>query len=67
MTLDESKTDDDIMDEGFGIAIVTEKRLSPYLEGAVVDYVESRFGGGFEIKTANSGSCGDSCGDSCGH
>ncbi len=62
MTLDESTTDEDILDEGFGISIVTEKKLSPYLEGATIDYIESRYGGGFEIRTAYSG---DGCGDSC--
>ena len=67
MTLDESKTENDILDEGFGVSIVTDKKLSPYLEGAVIDYVESRYGGGFEIRTNTSGSCGDGCGDSCGH
>lgn len=62
MTLDESKNEEDIIDEGHGIKIVTDKKLSPYLEGAVVDYVESRYGGGFEIRTANSGGgCGDGC------
>ncbi len=68
MTLDESKTEDDILDEDLGVSIVTEKKIYSYLEGATVDYVESRYGGGFEIKTAQaSGGCGSSCGDSCGH
>lgn len=62
MTLDESKNDEDVLDERYGIRIVTDKKLSPYLEGAIVDYVESRYGGGFEIRTANSGGgCGDGC------
>lgn len=66
MTLDESKTDDDYLDEDFGVSIITDRKLSPYLEGAIVDYVESRYGGGFEIRTQNSGEgCGDGCsGDS---
>ena len=67
MTLDESKTEQDVLDENYGVTIVTDRKLSPYLEGAVVDYVESRYGGGFEIRTANDGGgCGDSCGGSCG-
>lgn len=65
MTLDESKNDEDQVDEGFGVTIVTDKKLSQYLEGAVVDYTESQYGGGFEIKTANASDCG-SCGSSCG-
>lgn len=64
MTLDESKTENDILDEYYGVSIVTDRKLSPYLEGAVVDYVESRYGGGFEIRTAREG---DGCGggDGC--
>ena len=68
MTLDESKNEGDILDEGYGVSIVAEEKLSPYLEGAIIDYIESRFGGGFEIRTANSGGgCGDSCGSGCGN
>lgn len=66
MTLDESKNEEDHVDEGFGVKIVVDKKLNQYLEGAVIDYVESRYGGGFEIKTANAGDCG-SCGSGgCG-
>lgn len=68
MTLEESKTDDDILDEEYGVSLLTDKKLISYLEGATVDYVESAYGGGFEIRTAKSGSdsgCGDSCGGSC--
>lgn len=67
MALDESQNEDDNLDEGYGVAILTQKKLAPYFEGAVVDYVESRYGGGFQIRTANAGGCGDSCGDGCGH
>jgi len=67
MTLDESKNEEDLVDEGFGVTIVSDKKLSQYLEGAVVDYVESTYGGGFEIKTANASDCGSSCGSGgCG-
>jgi iron-sulfur cluster assembly protein len=66
MTLDESKNESDIMDEGFGVTILTEDKLQEYLEGAVVDYVESRYGGGFEIKTNNPGGGCDSGCSSCG-
>ncbi len=67
MTLDESKTEDDILDEQYGVSILTDKKLTPQLEGATVDYVESRYGGGFEIRTQNSGGgCDSACGSSCG-
>jgi iron-sulfur cluster assembly protein len=68
LTLDESKTGDDILDQGFGVSLLTDKKLSTYLEGATVDFIESKNGGGFEIrtvKTAGGSSCGDSCGGSC--
>ena len=68
MTLEESKTDDDILDEKYGVSLVTDKKLVAYLEGATVDFIESANGGGFEIRTAKTSgdsSCGDSCGGSC--
>lgn len=68
MTLEESKTDDDILDEEYGVSLVMDKKLTIHLEGATVDFVESVNGGGFEIRTAqsgNGGGCGDSCGGSC--
>ncbi|MBP1760429.1 MAG: Iron-sulfur cluster assembly accessory protein [Firmicutes bacterium] len=66
MTLEESKTDEDILDVEHGVSILTDKKLTSYLEGAVVDFIESSHGGGFEIRTAKSGGgCGDSCGGSC--
>lgn len=66
MTLEESKTDDDVLDEEHGVSILTDKKLTTHLEGAVIDFVESSYGGGFEIRTAKSGGgCGDSCGGSC--
>lgn len=67
MTLEESKTDDDILDEEYGVSLLTDKKLTVHLEGATVDYLESANGGGFEIRTAQSGSpggCG-SCSGSC--
>ncbi len=66
MTLEESKTDEDILDVEHGVSILTDKKLTSYIEGAVVDFIESSQGGGFEIRTAKSGGgCGDSCGGSC--
>jgi len=68
MTLEESKTDDDILDEEYGVSLITDKKLTVHLEGATVDFIESINGGGFEIRTAksgNGGGCGDSCSGSC--
>ena len=69
MTLDESKTEEDILDEEFGVSMIIDKKLSTYLEGAIVDYVETANGGGFEIrlaKTDNGGGCDTGCCGSCG-
>ena len=68
MALEETKTEDDIIDEEYGVSVLIDIKLSIHLEGAVIDYVESNNGGGFEIrtaKTANGGGCGDGC-SSCG-
>ena len=66
MTLEESKTDEDILDEQYGVSMITDKKLTSYLEGATVDFIESQQGGGFEIRTAKpAGNCGDTCGGSC--
>lgn len=66
MTLDESKTENDILDVEYGVSLVADKKLSIHLEGAIIDYIDSVNGGGFEIRTAKSGGgCGDGCGGSC--
>ncbi|MFZ3132382.1 MAG: iron-sulfur cluster assembly accessory protein, partial [Desulfosporosinus sp.] len=44
MTLEESKTEDDILDEEYGISMIIDKKLSTQLEGAIVDYIESNNG-----------------------
>jgi len=69
MALEELKTEEDIIDEEYGVSVVIDKKLSSYLEGAVVDYIETNLGGSFEIRAANSnngGACGDGCCGSCG-
>ena len=60
MTLDELKTDEDILDEENGVFIVTKKELSKYLQGATVDYEKSYYGGDFKIRTSNYGGIGGS-------
>lgn len=65
MALEESKTNDDIMEQEHGISILADKKLTPHLEGAVVDYIEAVEGSGFEIRTAQSGNGCSSCGGSC--
>lgn len=71
MALEESKTDEDIVDEEYGVSVVIEKKLTNYLEGAVIDYIESSNGSGFEIRApkasgSSGGDCNDGCCSSCG-
>ncbi|WP_088225107.1 iron-sulfur cluster assembly accessory protein [Desulfosporosinus sp. FKB] len=69
MALDDSKTDEDILDEEYGVSILTEKKLSDYLEGATIDYIDTENGGGFEIRPAvpfNGGGCDSGCCGGCG-
>ncbi|NLM20548.1 MAG: iron-sulfur cluster assembly accessory protein [Peptococcaceae bacterium] len=61
MALDDSKTDDDIIIEENGITAVADQRFAPYLEGAVIDYIESEQGSGFEIKSPFESDCGSCC------
>ena len=74
LTLEESKTEDDILDVEYGISILTDIKLATTLEGTIVDYTESNNGGGFEIrkvKKVQAEGCGggcescESCGGSC--
>ncbi len=67
MTLEESKKDNDIIDQGYGVSLITDKNLSVHLEGATIDYIKSGNQEGFEIRTAQppGGGCADSCGGCC--
>lgn len=64
MTLEESKTEDDILDVEYGISILTDINLATTLEGTIVDYIESSNGGGFEIRKAKKDHA-ESCGGGC--
>ncbi|KUO72343.1 MAG: (Fe-S)-binding protein [Desulfosporosinus sp. BRH_c37] len=68
MTLEESITDDDLLDIDNGISIIADIELAMTLDGTIVDYIKSNNGGGFEIhkeKRGHAEGCGESCG-SCG-
>lgn len=39
------------------IEILVDRRALPYVEGSVVDYVDSLWGKGFTIRPAYAGSC----------
>ena len=65
MALDESVNPEDQVDEAFGIKLVADKKFAEYLEGAVVDYIDSEYGGGFQIKTPRDSDCSSGC-SGCG-
>jgi iron-sulfur cluster assembly protein len=50
LTFEESKNDDDIFGVDYGISILTDKKLANSLEEIIVDYIETKRGGGFEIR-----------------
>jgi iron-sulfur cluster assembly protein len=65
MALDESKKPEDIVDEAYGVTVVVDQQFAPYLEGAVINYVDSEHGSGFELKTPNQSDCSSGC-SGCG-
>lgn len=74
MTLEDSKTEDDMLDVEYGVSILMDIELAPTLEGAILDYIESDNGGGFEIrkvKTDHAEGCSGGCPSCenchCGH
>jgi len=62
-TFDEDVAEDDAVVEKAGVSMVVDAMSYPYLEGAVVDYVEDLSGSQFVVTNPNAAStCG--CGNS---
>jgi len=62
-TLDDTQAEDDWDIEVDGVTVYVDSMSSNYLQGAVIDYVESDMGSSFSIKNPNAvTSCG--CGSS---
>jgi iron-sulfur cluster assembly accessory protein len=60
---DERDLDGDIVTDFDGVAVVVDRMSSPYLNGAVIDFVDTIEKQGFTIDNPNAaGSC--ACGDS---
>jgi iron-sulfur cluster assembly accessory protein len=60
---DERNLDGDIVSDFNGVAVVVDRMSSPYLNGAVIDFVDTIEKQGFTIDNPNAtGSC--ACGDS---
>lgn len=63
MNFDETKNEDDLLDEQFDLQIIVSKLDAPILKGTKIDYKQSLLGGGFTIDNPNAiASCG--CGTS---
>ena len=60
---DERNLDGDVVTDFDGVAVVVDRMSSPYLNGAVIDFVDTIEKQGFTIDNPNAtGSC--ACGDS---
>ena len=60
---DERDLDGDVVTDFDGVGVVVDRMSSPYLNGAVIDFVDSIEKQGFTIDNPNAGSscaCGDS-------
>lgn len=60
---DDRSLDGDVIKDFSGVAVVTDRMSSPYLGGAVIDFVDTIEKQGFTIDNPNAGSscaCGDS-------
>jgi iron-sulfur cluster assembly protein len=62
MAFEESPRDFDTVVSAEGVRLIVDPTSLMYLQGAVIDYVDSLMGGGFRIENPNAVS---SCG--CGH
>jgi len=63
MAIDDRVLDGDQFFESNGVKVVVDKMSLPFLEGAMVDYVENMMGGGFSV--ISNPNATSNCG--CGH
>jgi len=57
LTLDESKKENDIIEESEGIKIVYDKDLGEFLQNSTIDYSDNWFQRGFIIRGGNTSCC----------
>lgn len=65
MSFDNSRKDGDVSTEDKGVTIVADQQSRKFLEGSVIDYVDSLKGAGFKVDNPNvtkSCKCGESFG-----
>jgi iron-sulfur cluster assembly accessory protein len=66
MAFEENQREDDTVIESSGVRLIIDSQSLQYLNGSVVDYVETPDGGGFSITNPNSvSSCGTDSGGGC--
>lgn len=63
MSLEEAKSEDDVVVEVGAVTLLVDPLSAPLLEGVTVDYVESLSGSGFKFENPNASS-GCACGSS---
>ena len=63
MAIDDRELEGDTVVESNGVRMVVDRMSSPFLQGAVVDYLETMMGGGFSV--VSNPNATSSCG--CGH
>lgn len=57
MALDESISENDVVEEEAGLSFVFQKNFAPYMENVVVDYVKTWFGRRLVIESPLTGNC----------
>jgi Fe-S cluster assembly iron-binding protein IscA len=57
LTLDESKKENDIIEESEGIKIVYNSDLEEFLKNSTIDYSDNWFQRGFIIRGGNTSCC----------
>jgi Fe-S cluster assembly iron-binding protein IscA len=65
MALDESQNPNDELVEAYGIKMIADQNAAKALDGAVLDFIESEMGSGFQIKSPRQTDCSSGC-NSCG-
>ncbi|MDR3271278.1 MAG: iron-sulfur cluster assembly accessory protein [Peptococcaceae bacterium] len=64
MGFDNNEGENDLLEEESGIKFIMDQKLTKFLEGAVIDYMEQDGSSGFEIKTQNNN---PGCSGNCSH
>jgi iron-sulfur cluster assembly protein len=63
MAVDDRELEGDTLVESNGVRLVVDRMSAPFLQGAVVDYLETMLGGGFSV--VSNPNATSNCG--CGH